>query len=142
MADPLSMAASIIAVIQITGSVVSLCYDYRSGAQNASKEMKQLTDEVISLRDVLEAILKLVDEGSTENFHLSTLKLLTQTDGPLSKCKTEMKLLEAELKPAMGIRAVARTLKWPFARGEVERKVERLNRLKGSLTLALVTDHT
>jgi hypothetical protein len=51
MTDPFSVAASIIAVIQITGSLVSLCYDYRSGVNNAPKEMMQVTDEVFSLRD-------------------------------------------------------------------------------------------
>jgi hypothetical protein len=142
MADPLSITASIIAVIQATSKVVSLCYDYRSGLKNAPSEMKQLTDEITSLRDILESILKLVDEGGTEYTYLPTLKILTQSDGVLPKCKAEMTLLETDLKPVTGIRAVARTLKWPYARGEVEKKVERLGRLKSSLTLALAIDHT
>ena len=66
MADPLSVAASIIAVIQITSSVVSICYDYRSGTKHASKEMEQLTDEVISMRDVLERLLMLMDQDNPE----------------------------------------------------------------------------
>jgi len=143
MAEPLSLAASIIAVIQVTSSVVSLCYDYRSSVKNASKEMKQLTDEITSLRDILETILKLVDDGASHP-QLSTLQILTKKDGLLLKCKAEMEIVQSDLKPSPsgGLRAMARTLKWPYAKGDVEKKVEQLNRLKSSLTLALTTDQT
>jgi hypothetical protein len=121
---------------------VSLCYDYRSGLKDRSKEVKQLTDEITSLRDVLESILKLVEEDGTEHTHLSTLKLLTKSDGILLSCKEEMTLLEKELQPVTGFRAAVRTLKWPYARADFEKKVNRLGQLKSSLTLALAADHT
>jgi len=77
-----------------------------------------------------------------ENSHLSTLKLLTKPDGVLPDCKEEMSLLEKDLQPVSGIRAAVRTLRWPYARAEFEKKVSRLGQLKGSLTLALAADHT
>jgi urease gamma subunit len=113
MVNPLSITASIIAVIQVTSKVVSLCYDYRSGLKNSSKEVKQLTDEIISLRDVLESILKLVDEDGVEHTHLSTLKLLTKSDRILPSCKEEMALLEKELQPVAGIRATVSSVVVP-----------------------------
>jgi hypothetical protein len=142
MADPLSVTASLIAVVQLTSTVVSLCYDYRSGLKNAPREMKQLTDEVTSLQNVFESILKIVDEDGMEHEHLSTLKLLTKSDGILQSCEIEMKNLGTELKPAKGIKAIGKSLKWPYARGETERRVTRLERLLGSLALALATDQT
>lgn len=142
MADPLSITASIITVLQVTSKVVSLCYDYRCGVKDAPTEMKQLTDEVTSLRDVLESVMRLADEDETKRIHLLTLKLLTKSDGILSSCKTEMFVLEKDLKPVTGIRAVTRNMKWPYTRGEVEKKVDRLTRLKAPLSLALAIDHT
>lgn len=105
--------------------------------------MKQLTDEITSLRDILETILKLVDDGASHP-QLSTLQILTKKDGLLLKCKAEMEIVQSDLKPSPsgGLRAMARTLKWPYAKGDVEKKVEQLNRLKSSLTLALTTDQT
>lgn len=66
MADPLSITAGIIAVLQVTSKVVSLCYDYRCGVKNGSNKMKQLIDEVASLRDVLESALRLADGDETK----------------------------------------------------------------------------
>lgn len=59
--DGLSALASLIAVAQISGSIVSLCYEYRNGLQTSSKDMKRLVTEVKSLRDVLETLISLVD---------------------------------------------------------------------------------
>jgi hypothetical protein len=142
MAEPLSIAASIIAVIQITSRVAAMCYDYRAGLKSHSRDIKYVTEEITSLRDVLESILKLVDHEEGEASELSTLKVLTKPDGPLSSCKVQMLLLEKDLSPGTGLRAVARTLKWPYARGEVDKKVQELGRLKSSLTLAMTTDQT
>lgn len=141
MADPLSITASIIAVIQITGKVISLCYDYRASLKNAPKEIKQLTDEIVSLRDILEHVLKLVEAEDEASTQLSVLKVLTKADGLLLKCRTEMTALDNDLKPATGIRGAVRSLKWPFAKAETEKRVERLGWLKSSLTLALATDN-
>ncbi|KAK5705823.1 hypothetical protein LTR17_021334 [Elasticomyces elasticus] len=141
MADPLSITASVIAVIQITSKVVSLCYDYRAGLKNGPKEIKQFTDEIVSFRDSLESISKLVEAEDEASTQLSTISLFTKADGILFTCQSEMTELENDLKPASGIRGVARSLKWPYARAQTEKRVERLGWLKSSLTLALATDH-
>jgi hypothetical protein len=41
-------------------------------------------DEVVRLRDVLERLLKFLDQGNSEQTNLPTFKLLTDPDGPLS----------------------------------------------------------
>ena len=58
MADPLSFIASLIAVAQISGEIVSLCYNYRTVLKGANKNTKQLADEVKSPRDVLENLIR------------------------------------------------------------------------------------
>ena len=50
--DPLSVTASIIAVIQISGTVISICYDYRNAVKDAAKEVARIIDEVKSLQDI------------------------------------------------------------------------------------------
>jgi hypothetical protein len=142
MAESLSIAASIIAVIQITGRVVSLCYDYRAGLKTHQNDIKQINDEITSVRNVLESILRLIDNEEEGPSQLSTLRLLTQPDGVLSSCKTEMLSLEKDLKPATGSRAIVRKLKWPYTRGEIKKKVEKLGWVKSSLSLAIVADQT
>ncbi|RFU23992.1 hypothetical protein B7463_g12349, partial [Scytalidium lignicola] len=55
MADPLSLVASLIAVAQVSGSIISLCYYYRRGVQGAQKDIAQI------LRNVIEQLIPLLD---------------------------------------------------------------------------------
>ena len=144
--DPLSVTASIIAVLQLTGTVVSLCYDFRSRIKNAPRDLKRIISEVISLRDVLERLVRLADSaetaGSNESTQLSTLKLLNKPDGLLVKCQAELTALEKKLKPAIGVKAVSKLLSWPLKERDVEKTLACIGRLKATLSLALTADQT
>ena len=56
MGDPLSTAASIIAVIQISGTVLSACYQYVVLLKNAPEDVQWVINEVGSLKMILEEI--------------------------------------------------------------------------------------
>ncbi|MCJ1387554.1 hypothetical protein MMC18_000397 [Xylographa bjoerkii] len=140
MADPLSTLASLIAIVQISGSIVSICYDYRSAVKKACKDQVRLTEEVKSLRDVLEGLVALADQDSSGDSRLPMINTLNQKDGPLEQCKSELKALEAKLRPASGWKAVGKALKWPLSEPEVVKSLTSLNRLKATLMLALTTD--
>jgi ankyrin repeat domain-containing protein 50 len=50
--DPFSAAASVIAVVQISGKVFALCQTYYAEVKNAREDIC-LRDEVTSIQDVL-----------------------------------------------------------------------------------------
>jgi hypothetical protein len=77
--DPLSIAGTLIAVLQITTSVISILYDYRTGVASASREVIQITEALNSLKDVLESILRLIE--TTKAGELSTVELLAKDGG-------------------------------------------------------------
>lgn len=56
MGDPLSTAASIIAVIQISGTVLSVCYRYAALLENAPQDIQCVINEVGSLKVILEEL--------------------------------------------------------------------------------------
>ena len=91
MADPLSITASLIAVAQISGSIISLCYDYRRGIQDAHKDVVRILREVQFLRNVIEQLLQLLDkdDDGTE-VRLSSLKNMNVNDGPFAQCQDAM----------------------------------------------------
>ncbi|TVY84720.1 putative ankyrin repeat protein [Lachnellula suecica] len=140
--DPLSVTGTLIAVIQISSTVVSICYEYRQGAKNASREIVQISDELSSLRDVLEALLKLVErfEFSTSPARLATFELLVKPDGPLLTCQRELERLKKQLDPGVGWRAVRKALVWPLKEGEMKKALGALERLKSTMQLALSAD--
>jgi hypothetical protein len=53
--DPLSVTSTLIAVLQISSALISICYEYRQGTKNSSREIVQIPDELNSLKDVLES---------------------------------------------------------------------------------------
>lgn len=141
MAEPLSLIASLIALAQISGEVVSLCYSYRTGIKSADANVIRLASEVKSVRDILENMIKVVDEQPAQDAQLDAIALLAGKDGPLSQALGDLEELQIKLKPASGLRAVGRLLKWPLAEPEVVKTLARIDRLKTTLVVAASTDH-
>ncbi len=84
--DPISIIASIIAVIQLSGKVISLCYDYRTGVKSAPKDATRITDEITSLCHVLEQLLKIAEaEEATHTSRLPALQSLARPEGALQR---------------------------------------------------------
>ena len=139
--DPLSVAASVFAVIQISSKVIKLCYDYQEEAKNASKDASRITSEVSSLQDVLHPLFKLATEEEQKgSSRLPTLNKLTQPDGPLTKCMAQLEVLLEALKQASGLKALGKALKWPFKEKEVNVSLESIRAFKATLNLALSVD--
>jgi hypothetical protein len=79
--DPLSVTASIIAVLQATSVVVSICYDYSSALKGSSWELLKVIDEVRDLRNVLETLERLARQEESSNSakaRLPSLRLLCE----------------------------------------------------------------
>jgi hypothetical protein len=136
--DPLSITGTLIAVLQITTSVISICYDYRSGIASASREVVQITESLNALKDVLEALLRLIE--TTQPGELSTIKLLAKDGGTLQSCQQELERLRGKLEPEKGWRKLRSTLVWPLKEGEMRRAMELLERWKSTMQLALSAD--
>jgi hypothetical protein len=136
--DPLSITGTLIAVVQITTSLISICYDYRSGVNSSSREVLQITESLNSLKDVLESILQLIE--TTNAGELSTVKLLAKDGGTLQSCQAELERLRAKLEPEKGWRKLRNSLIWPLKEGEMRRALEALERWKSTMQLALSAD--
>jgi hypothetical protein len=136
--DGLSAAASIIAVIQISEDVVSLCSQYLKAVTNANSDIVRLQGELSSLKPVLEGALKLLD-GPT-GARLETSLLLHGLRG----CYSQLKDLETNLKGNgkrmryLGLRA----LKWPFESKKVENAIQTLSKFRDTLSASLDIDQT
>lgn len=140
--DPVSIAASVIAIIQISGKVTSLCWDYRSTVASARRDITRILDEVNSLRTVLESLVKLAENEDPDEQALSTLRSLAKPSGTLQQCQIELVDLEKELRkyaPSTG-KLSSSILKWPFKEKEVSHHLSHIASLKQNLQLALLTD--
>jgi hypothetical protein len=141
MADPLTITGTLIAVLQVTSAVISVCYDYRQGVTSASREVIQFSDQLNALKDVLEALLSLIENQKLENLsRLSTVSDLAKENGTLDGCRKELERLQEELTPEKGWRKIRRTLIWPLKEKEMRKTLDDLERFKSTIQLALSTD--
>jgi hypothetical protein len=134
----------VIAVLQLTGTVINICYNYQIGARNASKDVERIIDQLKSMRDVLERLSTIINSENTGEVSRlsSTSKLLSGFNGPLSQCESELLTLQKKLALGSKWKVVGQALTWPLKEGDVKKTLAALERNKATLTLALTADQT
>ncbi|KAF1948113.1 hypothetical protein CC80DRAFT_486595 [Byssothecium circinans] len=142
--DGLSGAASVIAVVDMSAKVASLCFQYSIEVKHAKGDIERLYRKVNETKNVLEKLQQLLRQDESQ---LSTTRTLLD---PLQRCYQELKYLEdnlkAKLEPGLGRKAMQRfgmrALKWPLTSKEVEKAVQNLEKYGNTFSLALQVDQT
>jgi len=137
MMDPLSISASIIAVLQLGATVVG----YLSNVPGASRDRQNILLEVCSARGILISLKDLGEKVQWTNSWTLTVKSLSIPDGPLDQFKRALERLALKLAPAEGWRKAGRTFAWPFQKEEVKEILSTIGRQKTLFSLALQNDH-
>lgn len=138
MTDVLGVAASVIAVVQLTGALIALGYDYISAVKSASNDLRDLIDELHSLGKVL-TILK--DHVQTDkSLQYAALQSLNGQNGPIQGCDVELRRLQLKLEPKDGWRGKMNSLKWPLKEKETYQHIVRIERQKNLFNFALNVD--
>jgi hypothetical protein len=135
--EGLGVAASVIAVVDISAKVVSLCSQYAKGVKSAKPEIDRLAKEIMNLRTALESVSRL----------LSTYRELEssqQLGAGIEDSRSRLEDLQAKLEPRQGHKVMSRVglraLKWPFQSREINRIIEELARCTQAISLALQVD--
>ncbi|KAH0543088.1 hypothetical protein FGG08_002602 [Glutinoglossum americanum] len=134
MATGLGEAASIIAVIQISERILSLCWKYYSGVRNAEGDVKRLCDKVTALSSILKALQALADDPRAT-------RLPTLDVRQIEQCLSELEELRGRLDPGK-VRRLGRRFKWPFTKEDVDKKVAILEQHQATFNFALTVDQT
>ena len=151
MAEGLALAASVIAVIQITNSAISVCYDYSSAVKGTSWEIPRLRSELESLRTVLQQLEPLAKQAeiaqTMPDTNLPAFAQLCTPGGPLQLCFQDIEKLEEVLKtPSWSDgfgpkrRAIVQVLRWPLKEKETEKALRDIRRFTDVLSFALNAD--
>lgn len=136
--EVLGITASIIAVIQLTGQVISLSTGYISAVKQAPEGIQRLLDEVTSLQKILLSLKELTGQIEEPPGALQML------DGTLLGCFEELTKLESKLarsKSKRGWKKIVGELGWPLKEDENLQIMARIERYKSSFMVALNTSH-
>jgi hypothetical protein len=134
-------AASVIAVIDLSAKVASLCFQYSYEVAGAKEEITSLQEELGNLQNVLEQLKKFLDQP--DGAKLSTLPGVKRAlDAIQNQLQVVDKKLDIEKSRNPLKRYGLRAMKWPFESKNVEKIVARLEHHKSAITLALQINQT
>jgi hypothetical protein len=134
--DGLSVAASIIALLQLTGAVIG----YLNDVKDAPKECQQCAIEASNLQSLLINLLYQLNQGQTGDRWYTAVRAFNVENGPLDQYKQALEQLRSKVEIQDGIQKVKRRLLWKFSKEEVTSILARMERLKTHVSFALQMD--
>jgi hypothetical protein len=139
--EGLGVAANIVAVVELSAKVASLCLDYSIAVKDAKQDITHLQTKVKELEEVAKDVQQLID--GPRGGRLSTSQKLEQA---VLGCHTQLKAVEKRLDPGKRRKAMSRiglrALKWPFESKEVDKIIRDLENCNATISLALQVDQT
>jgi len=101
--DGLSGAAGVIAVVDISAKITSLCFQYLIAVKDAKNDIERLQRKVAEIGGILEKIKQLLD--GRDKAQLSTTSELSDS---LKEYFRELEELKAELEPGKTHKVMSR----------------------------------
>lgn len=139
MAEVFGVAASALAVIELSAKVVQLCLKYLEAVKHAKEDIDRIIKEVASLKEVADGLRALLDGPRA-----TKLNTLQQLRDALGDCRSQLESLDGKLAPSNTRRFMRRvglsSFKWPFENEEIEKILQGLARCTQTLTAALQID--
>ncbi|KAF5696817.1 heterokaryon incompatibility protein het-E-1 [Fusarium globosum] len=147
MAEALGVASSVIAVVDLSAKILSLCLQYSREVKNAKDDIDRLHKEVAAFQNTTEKLKALLEEARGRELKTSQQLLSVIEDG-----RSRLEKLEQQLQPPTHRKVMsrfgARAFKWPFECKDVEGIIQNLGtmaeptRARFSVILQNVDDRT
>ncbi|KAH3995573.1 hypothetical protein HBI56_146120 [Parastagonospora nodorum] len=136
--DPLSITASIVALLQLSNKVIS----YLNDVEDASKDRAKCAIEATNLHSLLTSLRFRLEEGDASSPWYAAIRGLATKKGPLDQFKETLEVLQARITSGKGRFGQAiDVLTWKFKKEEVDRILQCMERLKTLIGIALQMDH-
>ncbi|RAO72488.1 uncharacterized protein BHQ10_008500 [Talaromyces amestolkiae] len=157
--DPLSVTASVIAVIQITSVISTHCMNYVKSARNTKSLILRLVQELGGLQIVLRTLEELTQRGThvlqngedsdaeEKSYLLPTLHKLCQLEYVFEECLRKLEQLERDIMPTSQANltkkeSFLRALHWPLKEAYMRNIMDDINHYISLFSLALTLDET
>ncbi|KAF1936446.1 hypothetical protein EJ02DRAFT_480563 [Clathrospora elynae] len=135
--DPLSVAASIIAVLQLSAKVLA----YLNDVKDASKDRAKCAVEASNLHSLLLNLRFRLEEGTANTPWYTAIRALAVDNGPLDQFKQALETLQNRMTNGGRLKKASEALMWKFKKEEIAGILHRIERLKSLVEIALQGDH-
>ena len=134
--DPLSVTASIIAILQLSSKVLG----YLNDIKDAPKDCRRFTIDASNIYSLLTSLRFRLEEGSDQPWHTAVRNLGIE-NGPLDQFKQALEQIQAKIVSEGKLKKAADALMWKFRKEEVRSLLDKMERLKTLVQVALEMDH-
>ncbi|KAL9133097.1 MAG: hypothetical protein Q9175_005728 [Cornicularia normoerica] len=135
--DPLSISAGIIALLQLSSTVIGYLSDVKGGP----KELQKIRLELCSVLPMLSILQVQAEQAKAGGLWSSTLLSLDEQNGPIQQFREALERLKLTLAPVEGWKKVGKTFTWPFEKDEIQKILNTIERQKLLFTFARQNDH-
>ncbi|TVY74085.1 Vegetative incompatibility protein HET-E-1 [Fusarium oxysporum f. sp. cubense] len=139
MAEALGVVSSVIAVVDLSAKVLSLCLQYSRDVKNAKDDIERLRREVADFGAITKRVQHLVERRRGQDLEASR-----QLDSAIKDGHSRLEELAQKLKPSKRKKAMSRlgirALRWPFEGKDIEGTIQHLARCRGNILFALNLD--
>jgi hypothetical protein len=135
--DPLSVSASIIAVLQISCEVIK----YLKDVKDANDDCQRCLADTSNLHGLLISLLPHIQQTKTGDPWFTSVEQLASENGVIDQFSHVLQKLHAKVQIPDGARGLKKRLLWKFDKTEVANMQASMDRLKSLITLALQLDH-
>ncbi|KAI4120457.1 MAG: hypothetical protein LQ341_007542 [Variospora aurantia] len=131
--DPVSAVASVVALVGVTLKTVK----YVNDMKDVSKERQSLSQESADLLQMLTRLRKMIEDPRRSTISLDGITRLLAAKGPLDQLREALEQLNKKVKAKRGVQKYARMLVWPYVKEHCKDILDRMERVKSLISLAL-----
>jgi hypothetical protein len=114
---------------------------YLDDVKNASKDQKALLDEILAIPPILTGL----QHHAGDDRWKATMHALSEQNGPFEQLTYELQKMEKKLKAPTGkfatLAKTGNSLVWSFNKDGVKKHLDRIERIKSILVIALENNH-
>ncbi|KAF1939396.1 hypothetical protein EJ02DRAFT_295374, partial [Clathrospora elynae] len=129
--DPLSVTASVIAILQLSAKVLL----YLNDVQDASKDRAQCAIEASNLHSLLLNLRFRLEEGGASQPWYTAVRALGVQKGPLDQFKQALETLHNRTTNGGRLKKAGEALIWKFKKEEIASVLARMERLKSLIEI-------
>jgi hypothetical protein len=135
--DGLSVAATVITVVQIAGQVLT----YLGDVKDAPRECENCMMEVSNSNILLLQLKARLSESTSQGPWYAEVQALNVKDGPLDQYKRSLEDVLQKVEAPNKLRKLVDALLWSWIKKEVASLLAKMERLKTFVSIALEMDH-
>ena len=137
--DPITTVGLVASIAQIIGAITKVLR-YLNDVKNAPKARAQVAQEASLLLALLTSLRYRLEDTDSKDLWVQGVMTLGMASGPLDQFREALEALAGKLQSSGTVKSVGKALLWHFEKKEVDEFLNRMERLKSFISLALQGD--